>query len=392
MKLSFLSSDPATQYQVFGRFEINVSGRFEDYSDFGSKANPKIGLLWGPTENLRFRGTYTTSFKPPTVGQTGALDRGANALPFSFILDVFDAEPADPSIADAVMLVTFGTGTNLDAETSRAFSGGFDYDLTSGAHDVSLSATYFDIVFEGRLGSTPVPGNLSINLAPNIAFNSPESFPDGSVIFFPSDQVLNDTLSSLTLPVRELFGADPLETEIINNVAIVRNLSRTEARGLDFEGIYSFDADFGLLTLGIDATYLLDFAQQAVETTPVVQLLDTQFNPLNLRMRGRFGYANNGLNANVFVNYADDYKVDSSDIAEPIDSWTTVDLWLSYDTENRFRNSIVNNTVVGLSVQNLFNEQPPEAPSVPSIGLLGYDPTNASPIGRFISFWITKKF
>jgi iron complex outermembrane receptor protein len=30
------------------RLELNLSGRLDDYSDFGTTSNPKIGLLWSP--------------------------------------------------------------------------------------------------------------------------------------------------------------------------------------------------------------------------------------------------------------------------------------------------------------------------------------------------------
>lgn len=51
------------------RLELNLSGRVEDYSDFGSTADPKVGILWEPAENLKLRGSYSTSFNPPPLGR-----------------------------------------------------------------------------------------------------------------------------------------------------------------------------------------------------------------------------------------------------------------------------------------------------------------------------------
>ncbi|MEM8800767.1 MAG: TonB-dependent receptor, partial [Pseudomonadota bacterium] len=67
------------------RLEVNVSGRMEEYSDFGSASDPKVGLIWAPAEALRFRGTYSTSFKPPSLGRVGASDLGAAVISTGFL-------------------------------------------------------------------------------------------------------------------------------------------------------------------------------------------------------------------------------------------------------------------------------------------------------------------
>lgn len=305
---------------------------------------------------------------------------------------MFGAEPSDPLIADVIGLFLFGTGDNLDAETSRTYSVGFDYDVDSGRHSFSLSSSYFDVVFEDRLGDTPVPGALNPLLSFNIAFNSPELFPEGTHVFFPSQDELNTVLNSLILPPEGFLGADPSDAAIISFVSVTRNLGRTEVRGVDFDATYSFDGNFGSLILGLDGTYLSDFRQQAVATSPVVQLLDTQFNPLNFKLRGRLGYSQNSFKGNLFVNHTDDYRVDATETAATIDSWTTVDLSLSFNTRERYRSRILDNTIFRLSLVNLFDRDPPTAPSSIDNILLGFDPTNASPLGRFISFEITKAF
>ncbi|MEM9617059.1 MAG: TonB-dependent receptor [Pseudomonadota bacterium] len=372
------------------RLELNVSGRFEDFSDFGSTANPKVGVLWSPFEALNLRGSYSTSFNPPPLGRTGATDFQASAAPTSFFNDVLDLTPGDPSIADVVVITAFGTDSNLDAETSTAFTAGMDFNEKWGRHDFVVNATYFDIEFENRLGTTPVPGNRIAFDAPNIAFNNPELFPAGTVIFSPTTEQINNLGSSLDTPFVSLFGADPLNAEIINFVAVTRNLSRTIVSGFDFEIAYSFDSEIGNLFLGLDGTYLKDFQQQAADTTPLVEQVSTLFNPVDLRLRGRAGYNHNGLTANVFVNYTDGYRVDNTSTAENIDSWTTVDVSLSYDTRKKFSSAVLNNTTVRVSVVNLFDQNPPATPSNPQFGIFGFDPTNASPLNRFIALELTK--
>ena len=141
---------------------------------------------------------------------------------------------------------------------------------------------------------------------------------------------------------------------------------------------------------GLTAVVLQDFSQAATSLTPLVDTRDTLFNPVSLRMRGRFGIRRGGLNGNLFVNYTDNYNVDSTETSVPIDSWTTVDLNASY----RFSSDrgALSGVTVRASVVNLFDSAPPQAPSTPSLGIFGYDPTNASPLNRFVSFEVAKSF
>ena len=46
--------------------EAQLALRYEHYSDFGSTTNPKVALRWQPLTSLMFRGSYSTSFKPPS--------------------------------------------------------------------------------------------------------------------------------------------------------------------------------------------------------------------------------------------------------------------------------------------------------------------------------------
>lgn len=371
------------------RLELNVSGRFEDYSDFGSTSDPKIGILWSPAEGLRLRGSYSTSFKPPPLGRVGSADTFINASRTSHWNNLLGLTPADPSIADVVVLVVGGTGDNLDAETSSTVTAGFDYLVQHGNHGFSVTSTWFDIEFEGRLGSTPTPDGRNFLDAPNIAFHSPEVFPEGTIVFNPSQDEINEILNSLDRPV--VGTENPLDAEIINRALVVRNLGKTQVSGFDFNFVYTLDTDGRELSLALDSTFLESFEQQGASTTPLVERVNTLFNPVDLRLRGRAGYAWDNLAANLFVNHTDGYHVDNTAGAAGIDSWTTVDLSLSFDT-GEFGNSALSNTVLRLSVLNLFDEDPPAAPSNPDFGIFGYDPTNASPLGRFMSLELTKGF
>jgi len=46
--------------------EAQLAVRYDDYSDFGSTTNPKLGLGWRPMDEILLRATWGTSFRPPT--------------------------------------------------------------------------------------------------------------------------------------------------------------------------------------------------------------------------------------------------------------------------------------------------------------------------------------
>ena len=51
----------------YRRLDISLAGRFDHYSDFGSTANPKLGLSWEFTPGLYFKGTFGASFQAPLL-------------------------------------------------------------------------------------------------------------------------------------------------------------------------------------------------------------------------------------------------------------------------------------------------------------------------------------
>ena len=51
---------------VLSSLEAQLALRYDDYDDFGSTTNPKIGLGWRPWDEFLVRATWGTSFRPPT--------------------------------------------------------------------------------------------------------------------------------------------------------------------------------------------------------------------------------------------------------------------------------------------------------------------------------------
>lgn len=66
----------------FEYFELNVAGRYSDYSTFGGEDTYKIGLLWQPADRLSLRGSFSTGLRAPGIGE---LFGGAAREDFTFL-------------------------------------------------------------------------------------------------------------------------------------------------------------------------------------------------------------------------------------------------------------------------------------------------------------------
>jgi outer membrane receptor protein involved in Fe transport len=156
--------------------------------------------------------------------------------------------------------------------------------------------------------------------------------------------------------------------------------------GIDWLGRYRLENRAGAFELGINATYTLDFAQAQFHSSPLISLLNTSENPIDLRLRTTVGWRHGGLGMSASADYTDGYNDRVSTPSRKIGSWTTFDLQLNYDAR-AFDFQPLENTSLALTIQNVLDTQPPFFNNPQGIG---YDAANADLLGRFISFRIRK--
>ena len=70
--------------------------------------------------------------------------------------------------------------------------------------------------------------------------------------------------------------------------------------------------------------------RRRLREAPTVELLNTQTNPINLRLRGVGFVGTAGLGASAFVNFDNGYRDIASEPNRSVRSWTTFDLQLRY--------------------------------------------------------------
>lgn len=63
---------PEMNIPLVRSLDIQIAGRAEHYSDFGSVAKPKVAMAWDVFDGLRLRASYSEGFRAPNLEQTHA--------------------------------------------------------------------------------------------------------------------------------------------------------------------------------------------------------------------------------------------------------------------------------------------------------------------------------
>jgi iron complex outermembrane receptor protein len=347
--------------------DLTVAARVEHYSDFGSTTNPKFGLVWVPNDNLQLRGTWGTSFKAPALlDKYGAIS--------ALIVDLPDSTgTATRSI------VSVGANADLGPEKARTWTLGSDY-RPSFVPDLTLSVTYFDTVYRNRIAT--VDPNF-FNILPNQAI-----YPT-AVVRNPSVEFVNSFLASATQVVSLVGPYDPTEiAALVRDVPL--NVALYETNGMDVLLRVNKLTRAGRLVGGLNATYYLKANQQVTSESAVTTRLDRLFYLPSFRYRASGAWERAPWSLAASVNYTKRYVNDSVDPAEVIDSYTTVDTQVSFAPASLWGGGFR----VTLSAINVLNEQPPRVntPLFPGGVQFGFDAANASPIGRFVTLQLSKRW
>jgi iron complex outermembrane receptor protein len=123
----------------------NVAGRFERYSDFGSRVTGKAAVRFQPSKRLTLRGAVSSGFRAPGLSQVGFSKVVTNVIAGQFIdLGIFPVDhPASLALGSKP----------LRDETAINFSGGM---AVSPTQNLTITADYFHIKINHRilLGAT----------------------------------------------------------------------------------------------------------------------------------------------------------------------------------------------------------------------------------------------
>ena len=347
------------------RLGLSLAGRYDHYSDVGGTFNPKIGLSWRPSHALGLRGNWGTSFRAPPF-----IYSNPNQIGDGLIFGVSDPKSPDGT---TLTLALFGPVEDLKPEASTAWSIGAD--VTSPATpNLSLSATYFDINYQGRI-HPPVPNTET--------FFAQEAYFASLITRNPTrvqiDAVCTAKMGDCSQPIAAIVDYR------------FRNLASVRTRGMDFTLDYAIDSARGKWTFGLNGTYTFLQEQQVTPTAPVFDFVNTVGSSLRLRMAAHLSWSMKGWTVLTTVNHTGAYQDPGTVPARGVDSWTTLDVNVGYRVHGR--QGWLADSQCNFGVNNLFNQAPPFVNQYDhASGNLGYDVANASLLGRQISLQIVKRW
>lgn len=350
------------------RLELTVAARMESYDSFGSVTVPKLGLVYGPNASLTVRASWGRSFKAPTLYEQ---HNGQNA-----ILDPASYYGATDLPSDATILWVSGGNPDLDPERARTrtVSVAFHPEALPG---VETELTWFDIDYADRVVQ-PITGDDGLLTNPIYA-----EFIDRS----PTAERLATILDGVTA-FYNLTGAefDPNTVAAIIDARYV-NATRQRIKGIDFSGSYRVNIGAGQLKTYASISWL-ESSQQTAGNPVGYELAGMLHNPAKMNGRAGFTWAQGGFSSSVFANYA-------GGVTNPSDgrrgaSFTTLDTTLRYGIGKRSGPQSGLEFMVAAS--NLLDRAPPSYEPVASLYVAPYDSTNYSPIGRFLSVSVSKRW
>lgn len=369
----FELSIPLVEHSVhrwLDRLDLIVSARDERYSDFGNKAVPKVGLVYAPVGTVKLRSTWSRAFKAPNL-------EDMHGLPQLVVLDLPDPASASGS---STTLVKTGGNPALQPETADTMSVGVDY-APSSADGLLLSATGFDIRYSNRIAQLENPfAALTDPLSAFFVTRSPGAALAQAVYnSYPPADVSNNTN----------FPFDPSNIAAIVDYRIV-NVSRQSVRGADLTASYRIGTDSAGALFFLNGSYL-DLVQQNTPQSPAETLSGLAFYPARIRTRGGATWSRAGWALTGTVNYLAHETNTQVDPAQRVGSWTTVDASLRYTPTLP---GVFSGLRFSLAAINLFDRDPPRVLTPDTVvGVnLDYDSTNASPLGRFVSLSVSKKW
>lgn len=380
--------------------DLQLAGRFEHYSDFGSVGKPKVAFAWDVFDGLRFRGSYSQGFRAPNLEQVNAsiVTRGNTRddwVRCEADLRAGRITTFDDCDSDVVATARRAGNPDLQPESSENFTVGAVLQpqfLSEALGDLTFTVDYWNIQQEGIVGVFGGGNALALDYLLRLQGSS-------------NPDVTRDAPTADDIAQFAGTGLDPVgEVRFVDDQ--YRNLAPQESEGIDIgmvwdldgTGIGDFRASFNaahLLTLSrgvLDGVDDLIAARDAgvinsgTELPTASDLVQQNGNP-KWRFSSSLTWSLNqvrlGAHARYVGSVGDTSLPDSNGDPYQTGSHLVVNLFGEYNIED----GPLGDTRVRAGVRNLFDNEPPLADET-----FGYIGRLHSPIGRYLYINVSKEF
>jgi iron complex outermembrane receptor protein len=331
-------------------FEVQAAGRFEQYSDFGNTANPKVGARWKPLDQVVLRGTYAESFRAPSLVE---LFQGKSTS-FDFLSDPARGEN------NLQYRIERGGNPNLDPEEAKSWTAGIAVEPIK---NLTLSVDWFHIKQTGKIE----------DLDPQDILNNEALFPGRVIRNPPTAQDI----------------AQGIPGTIVKIISGYENIAERKVEGLDFGIRYVYPTEsWGEFTLDASASWLYRFDEVPKPGDPTIHYAGA-YNVPEWRGYGTLSWDYKAFTFSFTANYIGEYDQSNQIRYKYVDDLWTFDLQAGYSFKN-MKYDLLNNVRLIVGVLNVTDEDPPFSDA--SGDVAGYDTAIHDPRGRFWYVQVSKKF
>ncbi len=344
---------------VTDTFEVQLAGRYDHYSDFGSTTNPKIAFKWGISDDLSARASWSTGFRAPSLAQVG-LGPSEKSI---FFEDTYrcSADAADCGVLDYNVLFAgseFNGGEPLKPEESETWNVGM---IWAPSQQFDIGFDIWGITQDGKIDAEPLGDIYQTHC--------------------------NDQNSQTCVRLQPLTGQTLGTLDVIH--ASLKNISSQEVQGLDISTHYGLEMDnYGDLKFGLEWNYMHNFEKADLDYTG-------EYRYPQYRWLATTNWSMDRFSANLNLSYIGEFE-DTPDInfdgtldfeenqSRMVTSQVLVDIQGGYMVTDNIRWTV--------GVNNLLDESPPFAIGDADSDLYGYVLATHNPRGRYIYTKVSFQF
>ncbi|MFD2631273.1 TonB-dependent receptor [Idiomarina piscisalsi] len=352
-------------FPVLDSVDIEVAGRYDDYSDYGSDFSPKVAVRWRPSDTLLVRGSWGEGFRAPTL--SNLTQEPAFSAEYTNDEATCIALTGEPCVGgSSVQVNTYSAGNvNLESENSEQIGLGVVWEASDW---LNMSVDYYDIEITNSISS------IGLQQAANCLRGTGTLCPSGISQF---DE--GTTIPDPELGVGVMFAGDDVNAAIVGGQLGLVNLGSVETDGMDFSVNTNFDLGFGTLTNNFQASYVNNYSANGGENDA------GEYGYPELRASLNNGLAMGDFTVNWNIQYTDSTTYNTSDadgnpLAYGIPSWTIHNVQVNYATPW--------DATVTFGVNNLTDREPADA----SLFGTSYDYYIYNPWGRVPYIRYTQNF
>jgi len=371
--------------------QMTAAMRWDKYSDVGKTDNPKFGLNYRPTDSVKLRASYGTSFRAPTFPEIFGNSTNLYIQPYQ--------NPNGSS--NAITGYTLGSGPNPDLGPETATTWTFGADFTP-APGLKIGATYFDIAYKNTISG--LLSNLAVLTYAN-QYAGTDTILFGQAAYDRIRDIIDNGVGG-SGPVAFRSGPSGFPANAfdcsngINIPACVfvdgrsLNLGASKMKGIDFDTTYRTQVGTAdTLTFQLNWTYLSAYDVKFTPGGAYTSLLNNIYQPLMLKARASMSWDRGPFNARLLLSHVNGYENDVVTPVQKVKSYTPVDLSLGWQIGESFGFDTLQALTLGFEVKNLFDKDPPYVNSRPGAnGGGGFDATVTNPVGREVALSLRVKF